>query len=351
MTEERRTVGFTEKTIAALVSKPRTRVFVETREQAEGADGAYNPKNDVIALFPALQDPTAVALEEAGHSLMRQDYLDHEKPTLEILQRLEQIDKRTKIVFDWLEDSRVDTHILHEYPGATAVVRGKWEHRLAEVSKPFKAPVDADPNLVNLWIKLLTALRQITEDFLKDDVPKSYTEVLRRAKEFYDDILTNQPPAQPLPKLGFLIIAVSAQGSGESGGASSGKGSKPPKKAKEKGPKDGQAKDSPKATKADSNEPSGLSESEARPDKEIDSGDASGKEELPGDAKEKALLQKLFEEAQAIDPNGALPVSGTILLIFDDGSGQQGGLGSYTTDVSPYGWPLIRRDVMEVSDE
>lgn len=130
---ERAKPGTTERTIAALISRATTRVNIELNPAAKtmGIAGMYVPKTDAILLFDTggRVSATSVALEEAGHSRQRHDYLKYEKRAEGLREKLAQWHPRANIVLDWSEDHRVYHLLKDDYPGAHADLDHTWKGR------------------------------------------------------------------------------------------------------------------------------------------------------------------------------------------------------------------------------
>lgn len=131
------TLTETERIVALLASRAQTRVVLKG-EGPPGVSGMYVPQEDRIFLFPAAVEafnvnPVAVALEEAGHSRMRDEYLQH----LRLLREWKTMtrDSGADHWLDWLEDVRIYRMMWKEYPGAREHLASVWQQRLSRAKR------------------------------------------------------------------------------------------------------------------------------------------------------------------------------------------------------------------------
>lgn len=117
--ERRAEPGVTEQTLASLVSSPSARTILQLEANTPGINGMYIPSEDRIVLFRCRGDVPAVgvALEEAGHSLERREYLRLSERMEEVGQKLSAWHPEAKYLIDWLEDGRIFGLLKAEYPG------------------------------------------------------------------------------------------------------------------------------------------------------------------------------------------------------------------------------------------
>lgn len=149
ITEWREDPTTTERTIAAFVSGAKTRIIVEREARIKGVNGMYVPTEDRIILFrceggiPAV----SVALEEAGHSQARRDYLDEQKRTERLRDALKTIDNLAPYLIDWYEDGRIYDMLKAEYPGARNELDFVWDLREQHVTKLAWDTKGASPSI------------------------------------------------------------------------------------------------------------------------------------------------------------------------------------------------------------
>lgn len=130
-TQKKDRPAITEKTLAALISRASTRVNVDYQDY-NGILGIYLPNEDRIFLFKAGDisiSPECVAMEEAGHSLQRDSYIEHRYQLGRLKERLLQYHPHATAVLDWLEDARVFRALKKDYPGASADLDSVWKQR------------------------------------------------------------------------------------------------------------------------------------------------------------------------------------------------------------------------------
>jgi len=206
--KRRDTPTITERTISALVSGAATKVHVDREHDNPNINGMYIPKKDQIVLFRCKGDipALAVALEEAGHSLMRDDYLKYEKRAGDITQRLMQWHPSGTALLDWLEDSRVYKYLKDEYPGAHGELDFVWERRRDSLKDKGWDTSKMSPEEKQFAARsheLANELLKVVDEYQAGEHPKSYTEILDRLEKF----AKSAPQTYPLPRP-ILIIGI-----------------------------------------------------------------------------------------------------------------------------------------------
>jgi hypothetical protein len=177
---------------------------VETEDEAAellGIAGMYDPLKDEIYLFNTggRVSAASVALEEAGHSRQRMDYVDAQKRVETLRTALVKWHPRASITLDWTEDHRVYNLLKDDYPGAHADLDHTWEKRRDDTK-------DLGFNLGNRtfsaeqreWLAAMhaitTYLITVIDDYFASVRYASFDEVLQRV----EDWLKKQPPASKL---------------------------------------------------------------------------------------------------------------------------------------------------------
>lgn len=182
---ERRTlVGTTEFTVAGLLSGKATRVHLK-QTPPPGVSGAYVPASDAILLFPVLEgvESLSVAAEEAGHSLHREDYLEHARAMARYINDCNRAGlPKARLWLDWLEDWRVFLNLLKTYPGAAGMFTRMWTFKLRNAQENLaygKKTHDLAQEIVS------SVCEEIASGYLEGrQAPKSYTHVLKLARAY-----------------------------------------------------------------------------------------------------------------------------------------------------------------------
>lgn len=118
-----------ERTMAVMSSAASTKTTLSCNANGK-ALGCYDPQGDRIYLFPFVPHipGTAIALEEAGHSKHREEYLAFRKAHEDWLQAVQekvgpQLADFVQGWTQWIDDGRIYKDQLETFPGATELFR------------------------------------------------------------------------------------------------------------------------------------------------------------------------------------------------------------------------------------
>jgi len=201
--------GTTEQTLASLVSSASARTVLELQADTPGINGMYIPRQDRIVLFrcrgkvPAV----AVALEEAGHSLQRHDYLRLETRMEAISTKLTRWHPIAKHLIDWLEDGRVYGLLKADYPGVADELDNVFDVRRAALES-----VSWRVNNNGPWETAdFARIQDVGQEYLKivemyeqGRVPATFDGVL----DYCEKLVADKPHTYPAPKDGTILTLV-----------------------------------------------------------------------------------------------------------------------------------------------